>query len=244
MILVFGGTTEGKQVAQWLDEQGVAYYYSTKTPVQYQGTGIPITGAMTAPMIQDFCSTHQVTHLINAAHPFAIQLHQTIIAAGVPCPLIRYQRAVLPRTQHPLVSYVATYTEALAILAKQQYTSLLALSGVQTITHLQPYWQQYPTWFRILDRDSSRAIARAATFPMEQLLFGYPQSTEEEIELYQQLQPQAIMTKESGRHGKLDQKIQAALSLSIPILILQQPKISNQYLCIDTVDTLTTILTQ
>ena len=31
MILVFGGTTEGRKAAEVLEEAGKTYYYSTKT---------------------------------------------------------------------------------------------------------------------------------------------------------------------------------------------------------------------
>ena len=49
MILVFGGTTEGRIVTQVLDESGKEYYYSTKGDLQQVDFvhGIRLTGAMT-----------------------------------------------------------------------------------------------------------------------------------------------------------------------------------------------------
>jgi len=35
MILVFGGTTEGRKIVEMLEESGSHYYYSTKTGEQY-----------------------------------------------------------------------------------------------------------------------------------------------------------------------------------------------------------------
>ncbi len=232
MILVFGGTTEGKFVAKTLDELDIQYYYSTKTKVEYIGKGIPVFGEMTTALLEAFCKKHDITHIINASHPFATQLHQTIANISLKLPLIRFQRTYAPRTSHPLVSYVDTFDDALDHFNNNRYRSLLALSGVQTISKLKAYWKNHITWFRILDRDSSRAIATKTNFPKTHLLFGYPQAKKEEIALFTQIAPEVIFTKESGNNGRLEEKIQAALAINIPIVILKKPEISNRYLCI------------
>ncbi len=234
MILVFGGTTEGKKVAKILDELEYPYYYSTKTKVDYEGKGIPIDGEMTTSLLEDFCKQHGITYIINASHPFAVQLHQMIADISIALPLIRFQRKFSPRIPGQNVSYVDTFEEAIRCFNKNNYSSLLALSGVQTITKLRSYWKNHLTWFRILDRDSSRAIANKAGFPEAKLIFGYPQSKVAEMELFTKLSPDVIFTKESGSNGKLEEKIAAAQALHIPIVILKKPKISNRYLCIDT----------
>ncbi|MEW7277584.1 precorrin-6A/cobalt-precorrin-6A reductase [Aquimarina sp. 2201CG1-2-11] len=234
MILVFGGTTEGKQVANILDALALPYFYSTKTQVVFTGNGTGIYGEMTTDILTSFCIAHKITHIINASHPFALQLHQMIVNLSLDIPLIRFQRIFLPRVSHPLVTYVTSYEEAVALFTTNNYQSLLALSGVQTIAKLESYWKNHPCWFRILDRDSSRAIATQANFPETHLLFGYPQFKTEEIALFTQIAPEVIFTKESGSNGKLEEKIQAALAVNIPIVILKKPELSNRYLCVDT----------
>ncbi|WP_062061318.1 precorrin-6A/cobalt-precorrin-6A reductase [Aquimarina longa] len=238
MILVFGGTTEGKQVAKILDTLQYPYYYSTKTKVDFTGTGIAIYGAMTRALLETFCLEHGITHIINASHPFAVQLHQMVSDILLEIPLIRFQRKFSSRIIDPLVSYVTSFEEAIQHFNKNSYQSLLALSGVQTITKLESYWKNYPTWFRILDRDVSRAIAAEVGFPKAKLIFGYPQSVADETILFTELSPEVIFTKESGNNGKLDEKIAAALAVAIPIVILEKPQISNQYLCVDTAEKL------
>ncbi|MDC1162357.1 precorrin-6A/cobalt-precorrin-6A reductase [Tenacibaculum sp.] len=242
MILVFGGTTEGKQVAAILDSLELPYYYSTKTAINFEGTGIAISGALTTSEIEAFCKTHHVTHIINASHPFAKELHENIATITSNVPLIRFERYFPERTTHELVNYVNSFQEAIYFFKKKQYKKLLALSGVQTIHQLTEFWKENETWFRILDRDSSKGIAKKSGFPSENLLFGYPQSSEEEIDLYNQLKPDVIFTKESGTNGKLEQKIIAAISTKTPITILTKPLISKRYICIQTKTQLNTIL--
>ncbi len=240
MILVFGGTTEGKQVAQALDQSHVPYYYTTKTKVAFEGKGIPIFGEMTKVMLEQFCVEHKITHIINASHPFAEILHQMIAESVWDVMLIRFQRGFPIRKKANNVFYVDSFEDALTLFYANNYQSLLALSGVQTIMRLKPYWKKYPAWFRILDRDSSRAIAAQADFPEDHLLFGYPQSKANEIALFDKLAPDVIFTKESGTNGKLEEKIQAACALDIPIVIVKKPEISNRYLCVATVEELLT----
>lgn len=234
MILVFGGTTEGKQVAKILDKLGYPYYYSTKTKIEYTGKGVYIHGPMTDSVLEAFCLEHKITYIINASHPFAVQLHQMIANLSLEIPLLRFQREFSPRIVSKKVFYVDDYEKAILHFNKNRYNVLLALSGVQTISKLKPYWKENTTWFRILDRDTSKAIAASAGFPNTNLLFGYPQSKEAEINLFRKLSVDAVFTKESGNNGKLEEKIEAAQFLDIPIIILKKPKISNRYLCIDT----------
>ncbi|MDY8136629.1 precorrin-6A/cobalt-precorrin-6A reductase [Aquimarina sp. 2201CG5-10] len=243
MILVFGGTTEGKLVAKTLDEYDIKYYYSTKTQVKYNGKGTPIFGEMTFELLEAFCKEKSITHIINASHPFASQLHQTVANTSLELPIVRFQRKFSPRSVHKLVHYVDNFEEALNHFKKGSYRTLLGLSGVQTISKLKPFWRDHQAWFRILDRDSSRAIAAKSNFPETHLLFGYPQSKKEEMLLFAKINPEVIFTKESGSNGKLEEKIEASLALNIPIVILKKPKISNRYLCIDTSEELIKVLT-
>ncbi|CAL2095460.1 Precorrin-6A reductase [Tenacibaculum sp. 190524A02b] len=244
MILVFGGTTEGKQVASFLDELLLPYYYSTKTEVSFIGKGVPIFGEMTTKKIEEFCHEKKITHIINASHPFAVELHETVASIETEISLIRFEREFTKRISHKLVTYVNSFEEAISLFKEKKYHSLLALSGVQTIKRLAPYWKSKKTWFRILDKNSSRAIASQANFPLNQLLYGYPQNVKEEVLLYKGLAPEVIFTKESGVNGKLDQKISAAMETQIPIVILKKPLLSNRYLCMNSIEELNKKITE
>ncbi|MFC5045043.1 precorrin-6A/cobalt-precorrin-6A reductase [Aquimarina hainanensis] len=230
MILVFGGTTEGKIVSGVLDDLNIPYYYTTKTKVPFTGKGTAIYGAMDQKLLREFCEREKIDIILNAAHPFAEQLHKTIVTVPEEIQLYRWERHFEPREKHPEVFYVAAYNQVLQLLENLGYTSMLALSGVQTISHLKRYWEENKTWFRILDRDSSRNIALASGFPETQLIYGYPQSAIEEKKLFRDINPEVIFTKESGSSGKLYDKIKAAVECAIPIVILERPILSDRYI--------------
>ena len=79
MILILGGTTEGRVAVRVADEAAATYYYSTKGTLQSIecAHGIRLTGAMNAEEMECFCRDHAIKLLIDAAHPFAQVLHQT-----------------------------------------------------------------------------------------------------------------------------------------------------------------------
>ena len=80
MILVFGGTTEGRKAVEVLEEAGSPYFYSTKTGEQNLTLhhGQRIDGALDAEVMQRFCRENDIRLIVDAAHPFASQLHETI----------------------------------------------------------------------------------------------------------------------------------------------------------------------
>ena len=80
MILVFGGTTEGRIAVETLDEGAGHYFYSTRSDLQMVECthGEHINGAMTQSDMVDFCRSNAIRLIIDAAHPFASSLHSTI----------------------------------------------------------------------------------------------------------------------------------------------------------------------
>ena len=101
MILVFGGTTEGRAVVETLDAAGQVYYYSTRGDMQQVKSvyGVRISGDMPAEQMIVFGREHDIRLFVDAAHPFAEQLHRNIaIAAEVlDIPVVRYERIFPPR---------------------------------------------------------------------------------------------------------------------------------------------------
>jgi len=229
MILIFGGTTEGRQVTELLDRVGKPYYYSTRGNLQQIACshGIRLTGGMDAGEMTAFCRTEKIRLLIDAAHPFAEQLHRNIaeVSCGLDIPVIRYERIYPPRDKNCI--WCDTYDEAIRWLNEQGCRSLLALSGVQTIKKLRPYWEKHLTWFRILNRKDSVGLAEQQGFPASRLIFY--EEGEDEAVLLERLQPAAVLTKESGTTGFFEEKIRPALQRQIPVLVIKRPVLPESF---------------
>ena len=223
MILVFGGTTEGRIAAKVLEESGAAYYYSTRSELQdiQLVHGIRLTGSMTAPDMIVFCSEHDIRLIIDAAHPFAEDLHHNIVrvAENLGIAVIRYDR-IYPSHDDDLI-WCKDYDDAINQLNVHEINRLLALTGVNTIVKLRGYWQDHDCWFRILKRDKSQSLAHKSGFPEDKLVYFEQDETNALIE---RLQPQAIITKESGTSGRFSEKVTAARQAGIKVFVVEQPE--------------------
>lgn len=236
MILILGGTTEGRIAIRTLEEAGAPFYYSTKGDEQEVTlhNGIRLQGAMDSTGLTAFCRQHGICLLIDAAHPFAEQLHTTVAQAAeeLHLPVIRYER-IFPERDEQHITWCDGYEDAIRRIGETPVHSLLALTGVQSIQHLQALWQpgQVHCRFRILDRDSSREVARQQHFPEASLCYYHP--GEDERILLQQLMPDAILLKESGTSGGFVEKVHAARELGIRIFALRRPDMPKSFHCVN-----------
>lgn len=238
MILILGGTTEGRKAIQVADEANKPYFYSTVSKMQAIGStyAIRLAGAMQEEEMERFCRENQISLLIDAAHPFAIQLHTTVatVATRLSLPVIRFER------QYPVRDtafiWCSGYDEAIQRLQTDGIKNLLALTGVKTISKLRDYWQQTPCWFRILDRKESIDLAGKSGFPPERLVFFH--EGEEEKKLLDQLHPDAILTKESGESGLFNEKTEAARQAGIPVYVVCRPALPDTFITVSDTESL------
>lgn len=226
MILILGGTTEGRIAVRTLEEAGKLYYYSTKGEEQEVAMhhGARLQGAMDELDLEHFCRKNAIALIIDAAHPFAEQLHRTVeaVATKLDLPVIRFERIYPPRDEEQ-ITWCRDFDDAIRQIKEQEIFTLLALTGVQSIAKLKPLWQESACcYFRILDRESSRLLAAREGFPEEHL--RYYHDDEDERLLMQQLHPEAILIKESGLSGGFNEKVEAALAEGIRIFAICRPE--------------------
>ena len=219
MILVFGGTTEGRKAAEVLEESGNHYYYSTKTGEQVIAVhhGQRIDGALDAEAMRTFCQKHDIRLMVDAAHPFALQLHQTIaqVSEALNIPVIRYERIYPPRD--PDITWIDDYSKV-----PTDIHSLLATTGVQSISKLKYLETKgIKVVYRILNRESSIQLAHQQGVTDDQLCF-YPQTAEAE----------AVLMKESGLSGGFREKVAEAKEKGMRIIVLKRPELSFKQ-CVD-----------
>ena len=223
MILVFGGTTEGRKAVEVLEEAGTTYYYSTLSDGQKIELvhGVHLTGGMEVPEMIACCREQDIRLIVDAAHPFAEELHRNLqfLAKHIQAPIIRYDRIYPPHDQDLI--WCKDYDEVLQQLEENHIERLLALTGVGTIGRLSAFWEKHETcWFRILNRRASHFVAKANHFPEERLVYY---ETDETSDLIRDLQPQAIITKESGLSGGFTEKVDTARQAGIKVFVVERP---------------------
>ena len=235
MILVFGGTTEGRKAVEVLEEAGTTYYYSTRSDGQKIDLvhGVHLTGGMEVPEMIACCKEHDIRLIVDAAHPFAEDLHRNLLflAKHIQAPIIRYDR-IYPPHDSDLI-WCKDYKEAVSQLEAYGVDRLLALTGVNTIWKLRSFWEDHESedwqnpvmkhecWFRILNRRASKILAMSNRFPEERLVYYENNDTSKLIE---ELRPDAIITKESGLSGGFTEKVEAARQAGIKVFVVERPE--------------------
>ena len=229
MILILGGTTEGRLAVRVADAAGSPYWYSTRGDQQQIECkhGTHISGALDEAAMAAFCTAHGIRLLVDAAHPFAVELHRTVaaVAESLDLPVVRVERvyadpAGMSGSDRASLRWCDDYADAIRQLEADGIDRLLALTGVQTIGKLRPFWSRHTCWFRILRREESLEKARQQGFPEERLAYY---EEDDDAALIARLRPEAILTKESGESGGFGQKLAAARAAGIPVYAVRRP---------------------
>ena len=239
MLLVFGGTTEGRRCAQALSDRGLSFVYSTKDSVAMPPLpGMRVRhGALTPDGLAALCRAEDVGAIVHAAHPFAERLHAAIASTAevLDLPVWRFERCYPERTGDGLIEYVPSWAATLERLDRIGREPLLALTGVQTIATLRPFWQSRSVYVQILDRPGSWALAASCGFPRERLIAGMPgDDPEPVIAKIRELGIRVMVTKESGASGFQSAKMAAARATATPLLIVQRPALPPVFRCVTT----------
>ena len=224
MILVFGGTTEGRKAGEVLEEGCSPYFYSTKTGEQdiTLQHGVRIDGALDEAAMMHFCTEHGIRMLVDAAHPFAALLHRTIAktASTLSLPVVRFERIYPPCD--PAITWIDDYTQI-----PRDIHSLLATTGVQSISKLKPLAADgISIFYRILNRPSSIALALKQGATQAQLCY-YDDPNDIPIKA------DAILVKESGLSGGFTEKTGAAKACGMRVIAIKRPALPESFIVVD-----------
>ncbi len=232
MILVLGGTTEGRKAVETLDKAGKTFFYSTKSDLQkvVSLNAVRITGGLDSEAMSYFCQGNNIRLIVDASHPFASKLHATVkeVSSELSIPVIRYERHYQEHDQR--IIWCDDFDDAVAKLHRDKVKRLLALTGVQTIPELKGYWKDNECRFRILNREESIDKAMEARFPKENLCFY--DNTSNISDLILTYHPDAIIMKESGESGGFDAKVAEAFSYGIKVYAVCRPPLPDGFITV------------
>ena len=227
-ILLFGGTTEGKATANWLNDMGFTYYYSTKTPTSFRvhKGSEKMEQAMSSEDMIRFCKDHQINLIVDAAHPFAHELHWNIhhCATQLNVPRVRVERSLTSKSSSPYVHYVASLEEMTELCQSKGYGKILSLMGVKSVGALHRALPDKQLWYRILDRPLSWDEALNSGVYKEQVIASLQfDNLDDAATLIEEQGIEALLTKDSGHNGLVDQKLELAEKYRIPLIIMERP---------------------
>lgn len=221
-ILLFGGTTEGRVLAQTLSAQGHAVTVSVATPLGAEELpGLPVRvgrleAADMAALLQD-CDL-----CIDATHPYADKASVNIRAAcqTAKVPLRRVARPESGGTAGILVDS----SQAAADCLKETTGNVLLTTGAKELSqfsHLDPA----RLYARVLPTHEGISACEAIGLPHRNMLALWgPFTKEVNAALIRQYQIKWLVTKDGGTAGGFQEKIQAAREAGAEVVLIRRPE--------------------
>ncbi|MFR9650813.1 MAG: cobalt-precorrin-5B (C(1))-methyltransferase CbiD [Rikenellaceae bacterium] len=227
MILIFGGTTEGRIAAKVCDHAAKSYLYATKGEDQrlLASYAEQIYGAMSEADIEGVITSRGVDLIIDAAHPYAEALHTNIAQAAEMRSIttVRFERLGSRSNYHKL-HYFDSLADVITHIKSEGIYDVLALTGVKSAALFAPIAKSHRLTLRVMDREESMQLIEKSRFPIENIIY-YDLGGAENYSIDQKIG--AIVTKESGESGGFSKKIELAESHDIPIFVVKRPQLPN-----------------
>ncbi|MCS7463725.1 precorrin-6A reductase [Paenibacillus doosanensis] len=234
MILVMAGTSDARELALRIHQSGYTLLTTVVTDSaakSMEEAGLPVmTGRLTAEALVALARERGIRALVDATHPFAEEASKNAIAAAreAGVPYIRYERDRIAIDQHPLITFADDYEQA-AELAAQRKGVVMLTTGSKTLPIFAKRLLGLPDTTlvaRMLPRRDN--MEKCEELGLEQkniVAMQGPFSRELNKALYEHYKVTLMITKESGKVGAVDEKLESALELGIETIVIGRPSI-------------------
>lgn len=228
-ILVFGGTSEGRRLAERLEACQVPALVCVAT--EYGETLLPsgsfvetAAGRLDQKAMEELLRREAFRQVVDATHPYAAAVSQNLKAACTACgvPYLRLLRQSSPAGEDCAV--VASVEEAVAFLARTQGTILVTTGSKELAQYTSlPDWKERLV-VRVLSTGESVDHCRSLGFEGKNLIaMQGPFSEELNLALLRQVRARYLVTKESGLAGGFPEKLRAARRAGVQVVLIRRP---------------------
>lgn len=230
-IILFGGTSEGRLLAESFAGTGVEVEVCVAT--EYGATLLPggknihvHAGRMDEPEMEVFLKKAQAQYCLDATHPYAVEVTQNIRAAclGVGLPYIRVLRKKEESAGETKAVFCNSVEDAVSYLAQTTGNILLTTGSrdLEAYTKLENYRER--CFARVLPTLSVMEKCKALGFEGKNLIgMQGPFSEELNFAMLKQINASYLVTKNSGKEGGYPEKREAALRAGAHIVVIGRP---------------------
>lgn len=227
-VLVFGGTAEGRILAEWLADQGdaptvcVATEYGAVLLPQRSGLTVH-TGRMDRQEMTALMGEKPFACVVDATHPYAVAVTENIKAAadavGVP-----YYR-LLRRSDGEDFCHKAEDMATAARMLKEMPGNVLLTTGSKDLAYFAVPGLVERCYPRVLPTMDSLERCLTLGFPPAHVIcMQGPFSQELNRAMIRQFHIQTLVTKDSGGYGGFREKADAAAVCGCNLLVVERPQ--------------------
>lgn len=244
-IVIFAGTTEGRRLSEILADAGIAHTVCVATEYgeivmreQMEGTeaartkGQPLVslhrGRMDRKQMEEFLRNEGYEIVVDATHPYARVVTENIRdAVKTQSPIyLRLEREIseIPEAEDPAVSirYFESDADCAKALENTEGNILLTTGSKELATYCASGRLRERLYVRILPGRESLELCMEQGIKGRQILaLQGPFSTEMNAAILKQYDIRHMVTKNSGRTGGYQEKLEAAKILGIPVYVIE-----------------------
>ncbi|MEK5232365.1 precorrin-6A reductase [Lysinibacillus sp. FSL K6-0232] len=233
MIFMLAGTSDARNLALELQQAGypvTATVVTESAATSLADAGLPhLIGRLTADEMAAIITEQNYQLVVDASHPFAEEASKNAMAAAeqAQIPYIRYERAH-EHYAHPLITVVKDYEEAAQLAAEKRGVIMLTTGSktLATFTKVLHGLDNTRVIARMLPRlDNMEKCEALGVAQRDIVAIQGPFSKELNEALFRQYGVTLMITKESGKVGSVDEKLEAALACNIETILIARPNI-------------------
>ncbi|MED4352167.1 precorrin-6A reductase [Schinkia azotoformans] len=232
-ILQLAGTSDARQLAIELKRQGfdvLTTVVTSNAAIELEASGLQVlVGRLTDSDLFQLIKERKINIVVDASHPYAKEASKNAIKAAemAEIPYIRFER---PSQQFDddLIIKVDSYEEAAELAAKKQGNIMLT-TGSKTLQIFTDKLLPLPNTrviARMLPRKDNMEKCEGLGLPQKNIIaIQGPFTKDFNKALFKQFEVTLMITKESGKEGAVDEKVEAASELGIETILIKRPRI-------------------
>lgn len=227
-ILLFGGTTEGRELAGWLAEQG--WQVTLCVATEYGAALAPdlpdvqtCAGRLDRPSMAALMSSRPFACVVDATHPYAVEATENIRAAAAAAGL-PYRRLLRQSDGEDFCHKADSLASAAGLLERLPGNVLLTTGSKELSPFAAPGLVErcFP---RVLPTVDSLERCLALGFPPGHIIcMQGPFSQELNAAMIRQFDIRTLVTKDSGGYGGFRAKADAAHGCGCALLVVERPR--------------------
>jgi precorrin-6A/cobalt-precorrin-6A reductase len=235
MILLLGGTSDGREIAMGLAHCGCRVLVSRATAAPLSIGLHPLIdgrfGALDDAGLESLIRSRGIRLLVDAAHPYAAEIHERArrMAAATGTAYLSFVRPPVVAAGEPGVEFAADHAAAAACAFAHGRPVLLTTGS----KHLAPYVAEADRTglrlvVRVLDYSPSVRACRAAGLAEDSILLGCgPYSVATNRRHIRDFAIGCLVMKDSGLAGGTHDKLEAARREDCRIVVVRRPDLSG-----------------
>ena len=239
-VIVMAGTSDSVRIIEKLrDFKDIVIFATTTTRygaelAKSAGAHDVISHGLRAEEIADLINKKNIELLVDATHPFAVEATKNALKSvhktGIK--YLRFERPqiIVPESEfvHKVQSFEDAASKVIELTDKSVSINrkIMHLAGVSTIHYLTEVMESERIIARVIPSVFSIKKCLEMGLPGENIIAMQGTFSKEfNKALMEEYNVSLIVTKESGESGGTPSKIEAAIELGIPIIIVVRPEV-------------------